>query len=66
MMKFRQAAEGEALCPVCALDGIVAELSMAPESLQVHCGFGHTIDMITLSKLAGTYGTAPEISPQAD
>lgn len=64
MMKLRDLAHGDALCPVCALDGLVNKLLMAADSLELHCGFGHSFDMVTLSKIGASHGDTPEVSAE--
>lgn len=42
----------DALCPVCALGGVINPLSMVVDSLTMCCDKGHTFDTIELSRIA--------------
>lgn len=50
-MKLTKTAVGNALCPVCALNGEVRCLQMPVDSLIIACQNGHTFDPVYLTVL---------------
>lgn len=55
-MKLTRNTIHDALCPICALGGIEAQLHMSTNSLEISCMNGHKFDTEQLSKLAARVG----------
>lgn len=55
-MKLTRNTIHDALCPVCALGGIEAQLRMTHDSLTILCMNGHRFNTIELSMLAARVG----------